>query len=90
MDRLGYDVRERLAVVARTPQRRAALRELGLGDADLRRLVRRGALRHHHGRYVDGRLDEQLAAIACAHAAYPGSVVSHFSAARTSSYGVPA
>jgi hypothetical protein len=80
-------VRERLAVVARTPQRRAVLRELGLGDADLRRLVRRGALRHHHGHYVDGRLDEQLAAIACAHAAYPGSVVSHFSAARLA--GIP-
>ncbi|WP_410787518.1 hypothetical protein [Kribbella sp. C-35] len=87
MDRLGYDVRERLAVVVRTPQRRAALRELGLGDADLRRLVRRGALRHHHGRYVDGRLDEQLATIACAQAAYPGSVVSHFSAARLA--GIP-
>jgi hypothetical protein len=87
MDRLGYDVRERLAVVARTPQRRAALRELGLDDADLRRLVRRGALRHHHGHYVDGGLDEQLAAVACAHAAYPGSVVSHFSAARLA--GIP-
>ncbi|GAA3150690.1 hypothetical protein JOF29_008347 [Kribbella aluminosa] len=87
MDRLGYGVRERLLVVARTPQRRAALREVGLGDADLRRLVRRGALRHHHGHYVDGRLDEQVAVIACAQAAYPGSVVSHFSAARLA--GIP-
>lgn len=82
MDRLGYDVRARLLVVARNPQRRAALRDLGLSDADLRRLVRRGALRHHHGHYLDGRVDEDLAAIACAQAAYPGSVVSHFSAAR--------
>ncbi|TCC29254.1 hypothetical protein [Kribbella sindirgiensis] len=82
MDRLGDGVRERLVALARTPQRRAALRQLGIGDADLRRLVRRGALRHHHGHYVDGRLDEQLATIACAHAAYPSSVVSHFSAAR--------
>jgi hypothetical protein len=31
---------------------------------------------------MDGRLDEHVAVIACAHAAYPGSVVSHFSAAR--------
>ncbi|MGW6198920.1 hypothetical protein ACWF0M_22435 [Kribbella sp. NPDC055110] len=87
MDRLGYGVGERLLVMARRPRRRAALIELGLGDADLRRLVRRGALQHHHGQYVDGRLDEQLATIACAHAAYPGSVVSHFSAARLA--GIP-
>ncbi|WP_350276868.1 hypothetical protein [Kribbella sp. HUAS MG21] len=82
MDRLGYGVRERLLVLARIPRRRAALQDLGLGDADLRRLVRRGVLQHHHGHYVDGRLDADLATIACAHAAYPGSVVSHFSAAR--------
>lgn len=82
MDRLGYGVRERLLVIARTPQRRAVLREIGLGDADLRRLVRRGVLQHHHGHYVDGHLDAHVATIACAQAAYPGSVVSHFSAAR--------
>ncbi|MGZ0146487.1 hypothetical protein ACXJJ3_05410 [Kribbella sp. WER1] len=55
---------------------------LGIGDADLRRLVRRRDLWHRHGHYIDGRLDESLAVIACAQAAYPGSVVSHFSAAR--------
>jgi hypothetical protein len=87
MDRLGYDVRERLLVITRTPQRRHALLRIGLGDADLRRLVRRGTLRHHHGHYVDGRLDEELAPVACAQAAYPGSVVSHFSAARLA--GIP-
>jgi hypothetical protein len=82
MDRLGYGVGERLLVIARTPRRRAVLRDIGLGDADLRRLVRRGVLRHHHGHYIDGRLDAHVATIACAQAAYPGSVVSHFSAAR--------
>lgn len=82
MDRLEYVVRERLLVIARTPQPRTVLRNLGVGDADLRRLVRRGHLWYHHGHYVDGRIDAHLATIACASAAYPGSVVSHFSAAR--------
>jgi hypothetical protein len=82
MDRLERGVREMLRRAAQTPQPRQALRALGLGDADLRRLVRRGHLHHHHGHYIDGRLDKQVASIACAQAAYPGSVVSHFSAAR--------
>ncbi|MER7250141.1 hypothetical protein [Kribbella sp. NPDC000426] len=82
MDRLENVVRERLRFAARTPVRRGVLRELGLGDADLRRLVRRKHLHHHHGHYLDGRVDVHLAVIACAAAAYPGSVVSHFSAAR--------
>ena len=84
MDRLEDVVRERLRFAARTPVRRGVLRELGLGDADLRRLVRRKSLHHHHGHYIDGRVDGQLAVIACAAAAYPDSVVSHFSAARLS------
>ncbi|MFI5692624.1 hypothetical protein ACIA58_12350 [Kribbella sp. NPDC051586] len=82
MDRLEDVVRERLRFAARSPVRRGVLRELGLGDADLRRLVRRKRLHHHHGHYIDGRVDAHLAVIACAAAAYPGSAVSHFSAAR--------
>jgi hypothetical protein len=82
MDRLDAVAREQLLVLARTPRRRQELHDLGLGDPDLRRLVRRGHLRHHHGHYVDGRIDDQVAVIACARAAYPGSIISHFSAAR--------
>ncbi len=67
--------------VRRSPQRRQALLRLGLDDADLRRLVRNHHLQHHHGHYVDAGTDEALARIACACAAYPGSVISHFSAA---------
>jgi hypothetical protein len=82
MDRLDADTRERMLDVRRSPQRRQELLRLGLDDADLRRLVRNHHLQHHHGRYVDARTDEAWARIACACAAYPGSVVSHFSAAR--------
>jgi hypothetical protein len=82
MDRLEEDTRERMLEVRRSPQRRQVLRRLGVDDADLRRLVRNHHLQHHHGHYVDARTDEALARIACACAAYPGSVVSHFSAAR--------
>ena len=82
MDRLDAVAREQLLVLARTPRRRQELRDLGLGRPDLRRLVRRGHLRHHHGHYMDGHIDDQVAVIACARAAYPGSIISHFSAAR--------
>lgn len=68
--------------MTRTPQRRQVLLELGLRDADVRRLVRREVLQHHHGHYLDGRVEEQLARIACAQVRHPGSVVSHFSAAQ--------
>ncbi|HEY3562001.1 MAG TPA: hypothetical protein VGL05_31255 [Kribbella sp.] len=88
MDRLERGVREMLRTAVQTPLPRQTLRDLGLGDTDLRRLVRRGHLRHHHGHYVDGRLDEHVALIACAQAAYPGSVVSHFSAARLAGLNV--
>ena len=81
VDRLGDDVRVRVLGITRTPQRRQMLLELGLGDADLRRLVRRQVLQHHYGHYLDGRVDEQLARMACAQVRHPGSVVSHFSAA---------
>ncbi|RZT17748.1 hypothetical protein EV649_5305 [Kribbella sp. VKM Ac-2569] len=81
MDRLGDEVRARVLTLVRRPQSRQVLLETGLRDADLRRLLRRTALRHYHGHYVDGRLDEHFARIACAQALHPGSVVSHFSAA---------
>lgn len=73
---------ERLAEVVRVPRRRQVLLELGLRDADLRRLLRKGELQHHHGHFIDGHSDEHLAKVACAQALHPGSVVSHFSAAR--------
>ncbi|TDD41664.1 hypothetical protein E1263_42430 [Kribbella antibiotica] len=68
--------------IVRRPQPRDVLVRLGLGDADLRRLVRRGRLQHHHGHYIDGSIAADIAVSACAQAAHPGSVVSHFSAAR--------
>ncbi|MET7281271.1 hypothetical protein ABZS29_23740 [Kribbella sp. NPDC005582] len=67
--------------LVRRPRRRAILIALGLSDADIRRCVRRGVLQHHHGHYLDGSVVRDQAVIACAQAAYPGSVVSHFSAA---------
>ncbi|MFD7157292.1 hypothetical protein ACFV9C_22025 [Kribbella sp. NPDC059898] len=82
MDRLADDVRLRVLELVRTPRDRQVLLAAGLRDADLRRLLRRRVLQHHHGHYIDGRLDEGLARIACAQASHPGSVVSHFSAVR--------
>ncbi|MFI6680275.1 hypothetical protein [Kribbella sp. NPDC050470] len=82
MDRLEDVVREQLMAMVRTPQRRRTLLALGLRDADVRRLLRRQALQHHHGHYLDGRVDQVLARIACAQAMHRGSVVSHFSAAQ--------
>ncbi|WP_165555487.1 hypothetical protein [Kribbella pittospori] len=82
MDRLGDAVRERLGATRLTTQRRAMLLGLGLSDGDLRRLLRNRHLQHHHGHYLDAAVDPETARIICAQAAYPGSVVSHFSAAR--------
>lgn len=71
-----------MVALVHRPRSRQVLLDAGLRDADLRRLLRGQALWHHHGHYVDGRLDEYLARIACAQALHPGSVVSHFSAVR--------
>ncbi|WP_405058065.1 hypothetical protein OG474_35730 [Kribbella sp. NBC_01505] len=68
--------------IVRLPQRREVLLAIGLSDADLRRLVRRGEFQHHHGHYLDGAVAADRAISACAQAAHPGSVVGHFSAAR--------
>jgi hypothetical protein len=61
--------------------RRAELLELGLRKFDIERLVRRGHLQYAHGRYIDGAIDRSRAVMACAQAAHPRSVISHFSAA---------
>jgi hypothetical protein len=82
MDQFEEELRDGLLASVRTPQRRQALLELGLRDADLRRLLRKHALQHHHGHFLDGSVDQELAKIACAQAAHHGSAISHFSAAR--------
>ena len=82
MDRLDGDVRELLVAALGTPHPRRELLELGLGDHDLRRLVRNGELQLIRKHYLEGAVEAELARIACAQAAYPRSVVSHFSAAR--------
>lgn len=81
MDRLADEVRQRLEVVCRLPHSRRELRELGLNDNDLRRLVRNGHLQLERKQYLDGTVEPEIARIACAQAAYPKSVISHFSAA---------
>ncbi|TDO61023.1 hypothetical protein EV651_107297 [Kribbella sp. VKM Ac-2571] len=63
------------------PLRHVDLMELGLQKYDVERLLRNGRLQHAYGRYVDGSLDEPLARAACAQAAHPRSVISHFTAA---------
>jgi hypothetical protein len=63
------------------PLRHTDLMELGLQKYEIERLLRNGLLRHAHGRYVDGSLDQRLALAACAQAAHPRSVISHFTAA---------
>ncbi|MDX6262298.1 MAG: hypothetical protein QOH84_3986 [Kribbellaceae bacterium] len=81
MDRLGDEVRRRLEEVSGLPVSRRELCKLGLSDNDLRRLVRNGELRRERKHYLDAGIDPELARIAGAQAAYPGSVISHFSAA---------
>lgn len=84
MERLAEDVRDGLRAVLGEPKRHSELRLLGLGDHDVQRLLRNGGLQRFHGRYVDGAMDQDLAAIRCALAAHPGSVVSHRTAAELS------
>ncbi len=74
-------MRERLAERSVRPMRHLELLELGLQKYDVERLLRRGQLQRAHARYVDGHLDARLACIACAQAAHPRSVISHFTAA---------
>ncbi|TCC05254.1 hypothetical protein [Kribbella soli] len=81
MERLGDGVRRRLARRMGRPLRHLDLMELGLQKYDVERLLRNGLLQHAHGRYVDGSLDQHLARAACAQAAHPKSVISHFTAA---------
>ncbi|HEY3511000.1 MULTISPECIES: hypothetical protein [Kribbella] len=78
---MSAGVRGQVLELVGAPQERRVLLGAGLRDADLRRLVRRQELQHHHGHYIDGHLDAELARIACAQALHPDSVVSHFSAA---------
>jgi hypothetical protein len=61
--------------------RHLELLELGMQKYDVERLVRRGQLQAAHARHVGGHVDARLACIACAQAAHPRSVISHFTAA---------
>ncbi len=81
MERLGAEVRALLLARFGTPLRRSDLLELGLKDHDVQRLLRNRGLQRSHARYISGRFDPHLARIACAQAAHPGAVISHFSAA---------
>ncbi len=81
MERLGDDVRQRLVDQWGRPLRHLELMELGLQKYDVERLVRGGQLQTAHARYVGGQVDARLACIACAQAAHPRSVISHFTAA---------
>ncbi|MEV6412874.1 hypothetical protein [Kribbella sp. NPDC051718] len=81
MERLRGGVREGLRAAFGEPLRHSELRQLGLGDHDVQRLLRNGGLQRAHGRYLDGTGSARLAAIRCALAAHPRSVVSHHTAA---------
>jgi hypothetical protein len=61
--------------------RQGELLELGLRKYEIERLLRNGHLRNAHARYVSGSIDPRIAVIACAQAAHPKSVISHFTAA---------
>jgi hypothetical protein len=82
--RLDDEVREALREAFKRPVRNGDLRRLGLGDHDVQRLIRNNSLQRHHAWFIDGKLDAQFAAIQCAQAAHPGSVVSHFTSATLS------
>ncbi|MFI7060947.1 hypothetical protein ACIBL3_08195 [Kribbella sp. NPDC050124] len=97
MERLGEEVRARLVSGLGRPLGHGELRRLGLQKYDVERLLRNGGLQRAHAQYVGGNLDPRLARIACAQAAHPRSVISHFTAAEltglrvwTSSTGRPA
>jgi len=81
VERLRDEVRAGLRAVVGEPLRHGELRLLGLADHDVQRLLRKGVLQRAHGRYIDGAMDENLAAVRCALAAHPQSVVSHQTAA---------
>ena len=81
MEKLGEDVRGRLLAGLGRPLRHLELQELGLEKYDVERLVRNGELQRAHAHYVSGSLDARHASIACAQAAHPRSVISHFTAA---------
>ncbi|TDW23109.1 hypothetical protein [Kribbella kalugense] len=81
MERLEVGVREELVRRATRPMRQGELLGLGLQKYEIERLLRNGHLRYAHARYVNGRTDPRIAVIACAQAAHPKSVVSHFTAA---------
>ncbi len=82
MEQLPDTVRTALERAMVVPQSWTELLALGLQHKDVKRLLRRGVLQHHHQRYVGGHLQADLAAMACAVAAHPGSALSHFTAAR--------
>ena len=84
VERLGDDVREWLLAARRRPLRHLELRQFGLEKYDVERLVRNGVLQRAHARYLDGAVDARIACIACAQAAHPRSVISHFTAAELS------
>ncbi|HEY3509759.1 MAG TPA: hypothetical protein VGL36_11390, partial [Kribbella sp.] len=81
MERLDDGVRERLVRRLARPLRHVELMELGLRKYEVERLLRNGHLQRAYGRYVSGELDRNLARAACAQAAHPRSVISHFTAA---------
>jgi hypothetical protein len=84
VERLADDVRRRLVGQWGRPLRHVELLQLGLQKYDVERLLRNGHLQRAHTYYVSGRLDPRLACIACAQAAHPRSVISHFTAAELS------
>jgi hypothetical protein len=82
MERIAPEVRRRLEQLLTGPaQSRAQLRAIGLTERDIRRLHRNGWLRHDHGHYTAVFTAAEFATIKCTQAAFPGSVLSHFTAA---------
>lgn len=81
MEKLSEEVRRALLAAAREPQRFGDLRQLGLQEHDIQRLLRNRSLQRFHQRYLSGSLDMETAKATCAQAAYPKSVISHRTAA---------
>ncbi|WP_206685973.1 hypothetical protein [Kribbella qitaiheensis] len=81
MKKLSDEVRQALLAAAREPQTVGDLRQLGLHNHDVQRLIRNRSLQRFHHRYISGSLDEQTARAGCAQAAHPRSVISHRTAA---------